>query len=35
MSLQAIDISSNNGRVDPSQVTAPIIINKLTGEVGS
>lgn len=31
MSLQAIDISSNNGRIDPSQVTAPIIINKLTG----
>lgn len=31
MSLQAIDISSNNGAVNVSRVTAPIIINKLTG----
>lgn len=31
MSLQAIDISSNNAAVDVKRVTAPIIINKLTG----
>lgn len=31
MSMQAIDISSNNAAVDVTRVTAPIIINKLTG----
>lgn len=31
MSMQAIDISSNNEKVDVTRVTAPIIINKLTG----
>lgn len=31
MTLQAIDISSNNGLVIPAKVDAPIIINKLTG----
>ena len=31
MSMQAIDISSNNTAVNVSRVTAPIIINKLTG----
>lgn len=31
MSMQAIDISSNNAAVDVKRVTAPIIINKLTG----
>lgn len=31
MSLQGIDISSNNSCVNISQVQAPIIINKLTG----
>lgn len=31
MSMQAIDISSNNTSVDVKRVTAPIIINKLTG----
>lgn len=33
MSLQAIDISSNNSYVDVTQVQAPIIINKLTGGI--
>lgn len=33
MSLQGIDISSNNSKVDVSHVTAPIIINKLTGGI--
>ncbi len=31
MTLQAIDVSSNNGCIDVSRVTAPIIISKLTG----
>lgn len=31
MSIQGIDISSNNGTVNVSRVTAPIVINKLTG----
>ena len=33
MSMQAIDISSNNSYVNVSQVYAPIIINKLTGGI--
>ena len=33
MSMQAIDISSNNAAVDVTRVTAPIIINKLTGGI--
>lgn len=31
MSLQGIDLSSNNGAVNLNKVSAPIVINKLTG----